>query len=239
MYRSGFILVGVLLLCSSLFAQAPTLKQDAPGDVIGKKGGETREITLPGEVTLKLIWCPPATFTMGEGESAVEVTLTQGFWAAATETTQGQWTSVMGAKSQPWPGKKLVKVGPNFPATFVSHGVNADGKIEADSATSFCEKLTEIERKASRRERGDHCRDSDDAGQPEIAWSFRRDVHSNRVGLTLGAVPVGTRPGCRATRDYGGPTNPGNPSCSFVTQTPQAASEPPLPFALTCHCLDC
>ncbi len=157
MYRSGFILVGALLLCSSLFAQAPTLKQDAPGDFIGKKGGETREITLPGEVTLKLIWCPPATFTMGEGASAVEVTLTQGFWAAATETTQGQWTSVMGTKSQPWVehgDKNHYKVGPNFPATYIIHGANEDGTIEADSATEFCEKLTEIEHKSHRLPKG-------------------------------------------------------------------------------------
>ena len=158
MCRICLILGGILLFSLPVFAQTPARKKDATDDFTGKQAGETREITLPGEVKLKLIWCPPGTFTMGtpgaeDDESPVEVTLTQGFWAAATETTQGQWTSVMGATSKPWVehgNKDYYKVGPNFPATYISHGVNEDGSIEADSATAFCDKLTEIERKASR-----------------------------------------------------------------------------------------
>ena len=155
MHRVCLTLVGMLLLSLPVSAQTPTSKKVATEDFIGTKAGETKVISLPGGVKLKQIWCPPGTFTMGtpgetNDESTVEVTLSSGFWAAATETTQGQWISVMGATSTPWSGKELVKEGPNFPATWISHGFNADGTIEADSATAFCEKLTEIELKASR-----------------------------------------------------------------------------------------
>ncbi len=133
----------------------------------GTKPGEVREITLPGSVKLKQVWCPSGKFTMGSpasetGRSKDEddtadaggqpalVTLTKGFWLGQTEVTQAQWTAVMGAASKPWSGKPYVREGANFPASFISHGVNSDGTIEADSATAFCEKLTEIERKAGR-----------------------------------------------------------------------------------------
>ena len=123
--------------------------------LIGTKAGDLREITLPGNVTLKQVWCPPGAFTMGtpgatDIEAPVQVTLTQGFWLGQTEVTQSQWTAVMGVASKPWSGQEYVQEGPNFPASWISHGVNPDGAIEADSATAFCEKLTEIERQAGR-----------------------------------------------------------------------------------------
>jgi formylglycine-generating enzyme required for sulfatase activity len=108
---------------------------------------------------MKLVWCPPGAFTMGSpatekfrspDENQVGVTLTHGFWAAATETTQGQWMALMGASSQPWKGREFLHDGPNFPAMHISHGMNADRTIELFSATAFCEKLTTIERAAGR-----------------------------------------------------------------------------------------
>ena len=104
---------------------------------------------------LKQVWCPPGTFTMGTpgatgNEAPVQVTLTKGFWLGQTEVTQAQWTAVMGADSKPWSGLQFAKEGPNFPASHISHGMNADGTIEADSATAYCEKLTQIERQAGR-----------------------------------------------------------------------------------------
>ncbi len=138
----------------------PPTPRPQPADTLtGTKPGEVREITLPGGVTLNQVWCPPGTFTMGSpasekgrdvNEAPVQVTLTKGFWLGQTEVTQSQWTAVMGAASKPWSGKEYVKEGPTFPASYISHGVNTDGTIEADSATAFCEKLTEIERKAGR-----------------------------------------------------------------------------------------
>lgn len=68
----------------------------------GSRPGETKTITLPGGVTLEMVWCPPGTFTMGsnDGDSderpVHQVTLTKGFWIGKTEVTQAQWKSVMG-----------------------------------------------------------------------------------------------------------------------------------------------
>ena len=114
----------------------------------GKQTGEIREITLPGGVTLKQVWCPSGTFTMGtpratEDEAPVQVTLTQGFWLGQTEITQAQWIAVM--ESSPWidHGKEhpdRYKIGPKFPAVYV----------DSTKADAYCVKLTEIERKAGR-----------------------------------------------------------------------------------------
>ncbi len=121
----------------------------------GTKAGDTREITLPGDVKLKQVWCPPGKFTMGtpgatDDETPVQVTLTKGYWLGQTEVTQGQWSAVMGAASKPWSGKPYIEEGANFPASYICDGVDHGGTIKADSAMAYCEKLTEIERKAGR-----------------------------------------------------------------------------------------
>ena len=124
----------------------PPLPDDPPENLIGSKAGDVREITLPGGVKLKQVWCPPGTFTMGTpgatiSESPVQVTLTKGYWLAATETTQGQYTAVMG--TTPWVGHgdtDYYKAGANFPASYIDH----------TEAEAYCAKLTEIERKAGR-----------------------------------------------------------------------------------------
>ena len=112
----------------------------------GTKAGDTREITLSGGVKLKQVWCPPGTFTMGtpgatNTEAPVQVTL-KGYWLAATETTQGQYTALMG--TTPWGERDSTdyyyKVGANFPASYIDH----------TAAEAYCEKLTELERKAGR-----------------------------------------------------------------------------------------
>ena len=43
-----------------------------------------------------------------------------------------------------------VKEGADYPASYISHGDAGDGKLEADSASDFCDLLTEQERKAGR-----------------------------------------------------------------------------------------
>lgn len=119
------------------------------GPLIGTKAGETREITLPGGVKQIYIWCPPTKepFTMGtpgatDEESPVQVTLTQGFWLAQTETTQAQYTAIMG--TSPWvvhgDTDYYYKAGANFPASYIDH----------TEAEAYCAKLTEIEGKAGR-----------------------------------------------------------------------------------------
>ena len=62
-------------------------------------------LKLKGGATMTMVWCPPGNFWMGsppdeagrrDGETRHRVTLTRGFWMAATEVTQKQWESVMG-----------------------------------------------------------------------------------------------------------------------------------------------
>ncbi len=94
-----------------------------PSDSItGNKAGDSIEVTLPGELKLIQLWCPPGTFTMGsasfkkgsydtpgrqwarsededdksgDGGNPVDVTLSSGFWLGQTEVTQSQWEAVM------------------------------------------------------------------------------------------------------------------------------------------------
>ncbi len=119
----------------------------------GKTAGEQRELA-PG---IKFRWCPAGTFFMGSpatetghnaNEDTVQVTLTSGFWLGETEVTQGQWKSLM--QSEPWKGKQYVKEGPDYAASYISHGDAGNGELEADSASQFCRRLTEQERKAGR-----------------------------------------------------------------------------------------
>jgi formylglycine-generating enzyme required for sulfatase activity len=89
-----------------------------------------------------MLWVNPGTFMMGSpttesgrknSETQHQVTLTQGYWLGKYEVTQAQWEKVM--RNNP------------------SHFKGADRPVERASwndATSFCEKLTEMERKMGR-----------------------------------------------------------------------------------------
>jgi len=116
-------------------------QQAEPASLEGTRAGETREITLPKEVKLKLVWCPPGKFKMGEETNetnAVDVTLSKGFWLGQTEVTQGQWQGVM--QTTPWKGEYYVQEGANYAASWVSWA----------DATDYCRKLTESERAVGR-----------------------------------------------------------------------------------------
>ena len=88
---------------------------------------------------MDLVLIPPGKFRMGGRSpyqrvgSAVDVTLSNGFYLGRTEVTQRQWRDVMG--TTPWKGKDHVREGDNYPATFVSW----------DDAKAFCAKLSEKE----------------------------------------------------------------------------------------------
>ncbi len=101
----------------------------------------------PNTIGMELIEIPAGEFTMGSpvgekdreaNETQVAVTLTKSFWLGKTEVTQGQWRQVMG--TEPWKGKDYVQADKDCPATYVSW----------DDATTFCQNLTEIERKAGK-----------------------------------------------------------------------------------------
>lgn len=68
----------------------------------------------------------------------VKVFLTHGYWLGKYEVSQSEWKKVM--KTEPWKGQDLVKVGADFPATFV----------DWNDAIEFCHKMTHQERQAGR-----------------------------------------------------------------------------------------
>ncbi len=82
----------------------------------GKGSAEEMVFDLGNGVELTVCWCPPGTFLMGSpateagrGEDEVqhEVTLTQGFWMAKTETTQAQWKALMPDNPSQFQGDRL------------------------------------------------------------------------------------------------------------------------------------
>ena len=96
---------------------------------------------------MELIEIPAGKFTMGSpagekghmpNEEQVAVTLTKPFALGKTTVTHGQWKQVMG--TEPWEGQDYVQADKDCPATSVSF-------FDADE---FCEKLTDLERKAGR-----------------------------------------------------------------------------------------
>jgi len=110
-----------------------------------------QELALANNVKLKMIFIPPGEFQMGSpaseagrssNEDQVDVTLTQGFYLGETEVTQAQWSAVMG--TEPWVGKRHIKEGPTYPATYITWY----------DAVAFCVKLTEQDQAAGRLEQG-------------------------------------------------------------------------------------
>ncbi len=110
----------------------------------GKTAGEER---ADNELKMRLLWCPPGKFTMGsppteenryDEEHQANVELSRGFWLGKYEVTQREWELVMPDK--PWVGHEDGKVGPNYPANFVSY----------EMALQFSRKLTASEQAAGR-----------------------------------------------------------------------------------------
>jgi len=121
------------------------------------------------DMTFKEI--PAGTFMMGSPESEADrkdnetqhhVTISKPFYMQTTEVTQGQWKEVMG--TEPWKGRRYVKEGPNYAASYVSW----------NDAVAYCEKLSDEEsvtyRLPTEAEWEYACR----AGT-ETRWSFGND----------------------------------------------------------------
>ena len=103
--------------------------------------------TTTNSIGLELIEIPAGKFTMGSpagekgrkgDEEQVAVTLTKPFGLGKTEVTQGQWKQVMG--TEPWEGQDDVQADRDCPATFISFF----------DAVKFCDRLTDLERKAGK-----------------------------------------------------------------------------------------
>lgn len=155
---SGRLDFGLVLSSPRPLPPAPAKNEPIPEDnaaLTGTYAGEVREF---GALKIKMCWCPPGSFKMGslggdteaddKEKPKVGVTLSRGFWLGQTEVTQGQWTSVM--RSRSWSGYAIVKEGANYPAVYVSHGLDESGNVEPDSATAYCRLLTQQERQARR-----------------------------------------------------------------------------------------
>jgi len=108
--------------------------------------GEDFSASLPGGVSLDMLWIEPGTFMMGSPEDELgrnsdeiqhEVTLTKGYWLGKYEITQAQYETIMGTN----------------PSRFVG----ADQPVENVSwndAMLFCGRLTAIEQAAGRLPEG-------------------------------------------------------------------------------------
>jgi len=118
--------------------------------------GEPVETT--NSIGMKLAMIPPGSFTMGENDNTVDVTLTKPFRLSRHELTQGQWKTVM--ETEPWQGQKGVQEGKSVPATFVNW----------TDATEFCLRLTALERGAGKLPEGWEYRLPTDA---EWEWACR------------------------------------------------------------------
>ena len=103
------------------------------------------EFTIPS-LNLEMIWVEPGTFTMGsptteadrgKDETQHKVTLTNGFYLGKYEVTQSQYEAVMN----------------HNPSKFKSENRPVEN-VSWDDAVLFCDKLTEIERKAGRLPEG-------------------------------------------------------------------------------------
>ena len=103
------------------------------------------EFTIPA-LNLEMIWVEPGTFTMGsptteadrdKDETQHKVTLTNGFYLGKYEVTQSQYEAVMN----------------HNPSKFKSENRPVEN-VSWDDAVVFCDKLTEIERKAGRLPEG-------------------------------------------------------------------------------------
>ncbi len=114
----------------------------------GAEKGTAQEMVfdLGNGVKMTLCWCPPGAFMMGSpateagreaNEVQHEVTLTQGFWMAKTETTQGQWTALMS----------------DNPSIFKGGSLPVDS-VSWDEAKAFAVALTERVRREGKLDAG-------------------------------------------------------------------------------------
>lgn len=138
-----------------------------PGEPTPPNETITGEKSYTNSIKMKFVLIPAGKFTMGSPatelstdrsgpppkgpagrllakqahdprETQIEVTLTKSFYLGRTEVTQGQWEAIMG--TDPWNAKQYVKVGAEFPATYISW----------DDAQEFCKKLSAKEGKLYR-----------------------------------------------------------------------------------------
>jgi formylglycine-generating enzyme required for sulfatase activity len=110
------------------------------------------EKQITNSIGMKLIYCPSGSFMMGspagekdrfaKNEAQVSVTISKGFYLGKYSVTQAEFKAVMG--TTPWAGRRYVKEGDDYPATYV----------DWNDAAEFCRKLTARESQAGRLPQG-------------------------------------------------------------------------------------
>ncbi|MGB4709821.1 MAG: SUMF1/EgtB/PvdO family nonheme iron enzyme [Fuerstiella sp.] len=96
------------------------------------KAGQQRS---DNQLEMPLCWCPAGEFKMGREQQPV--TLTRGFWMGKYEVTQAQYEALIGDNPSENKGESL-------PVE----------KVAWNEAKKFCQKFTELERKAGRLPKG-------------------------------------------------------------------------------------
>jgi formylglycine-generating enzyme required for sulfatase activity len=160
----------------------PVGKADPQVQVPDKAAGAPFTIR---DLALEMLWVKPGTFEMGSSSSEKDrdddetrhtVTLTQGFWLGKYEVTQAQWQKVMGSNPSRYNG--------------------ADRPVENVSwtdVTSFCDKLTALERKAGRLPAGMAYQLPTEAqweyacrAGTKTAFSFGNNLTSRKANISFG-----------------------------------------------------
>jgi formylglycine-generating enzyme required for sulfatase activity/predicted Ser/Thr protein kinase len=97
-------------------ATEPPAESSDIGELTWRTKGEGAVLTLPGGVTVEMVWIPPGTFMMGsppgeegraDDEKQRKVTISKGFWMGKYEVTQAQWKAVMGSNPSDFKGDNL------------------------------------------------------------------------------------------------------------------------------------
>jgi formylglycine-generating enzyme len=106
-------------------------------------GQKTQENAITNSIGMSLRRIKAGDFVMGKPEGGRRnilgdkaphrVSIGSDFFIGVMELTQSEWRAVMG--TEPWLMEKYVKVGSNYPATYISF----------DEAVSFCERLSQKE----------------------------------------------------------------------------------------------
>ena len=149
------------------------------------------------DLSMEMLWVRPGTFEMGSPssekyrqgrETPHSVTLTQGFYLGKHEVTQSQWEKVMVSNPSRYKGG-------NRPVESVSW----------TEVTAFCDKLTELERKAGRLPAGMSYQLPTEAqweyacrAGTKTAFSFGAELTSEQANISGGSgetVDVGKYPG--------------------------------------------
>ncbi len=103
-------------------------KDDDTEKRVGPRGDALKERDFENPAGMKMLCLEDGTFTMGEGETAHPITLSEDFFIAETPVTQAQWEKVMGSNPS-----QFQNAGPDAPVE----------KVSWIDAMEFCARLNE------------------------------------------------------------------------------------------------